>query len=102
MRVFVVGRVRAWTWAVMSGLVLWASIAVSQDASTSTLPSAPAAQPAVTNPDDLPLQLQPHSSPTLANSPKHLTTDLTHIVVSPIYLRARDLEWMVPLAGASA
>ncbi|MDQ2924253.1 MAG: phosphatase PAP2 family protein, partial [Acidobacteriota bacterium] len=37
--------------------------------------------------------------PTL---PVHVVRDLAHIFVSPIYLRPRDLEWLVPLAGASA
>ena len=73
----------------------------AQDASSASLPSAPTAQPAATNPDDLPLQLQPHSSPTVANSPRHLTTDLTHVVVSPVYIRKSDLVWLAPLTGAT-
>ena len=87
--------------AVLS-VVMLSSFGQAQDSSNQNLPSAPVPQTAATNPDDLPLQLQPHSSPTVANSPKHLTTDLTRIVVSPVFLRPRDLEWMVPLAGASA
>jgi len=65
--------------------------------SNASLPSAPALQS-----DDLPLEQQPHSSPTLANSTKHGLTDLMHIAVSPIYLRTGDLKWLLPLAGASA
>jgi len=64
------------------------------------LPSAPAAQPSGST--DVPLEQQPHSSPTVMNSPKHITTDLTRIVASPVYLRKGDLKWLLPLAGASA
>jgi hypothetical protein len=52
--------------------------------------------------DDLPLDRQPHAPVTVADTAKHTITDLGHIAVSPIYIRARDLEWMLPLAGASA
>jgi len=65
--------------------------------SAQAMPDAPGLQT-----HDVPLEQQPHSTPTVANSPKHVTTDLTHIVVSPVYLRTRDLRWLVPLAGASA
>src|SRR5437868_7511015 len=81
-------------------LALMSGSAVGQDSNAQNLPSAPV--PQTVNTDDLPLQLQPHSSPTVANSPKHITTDLTRIAVSPLFIRPRDLEWLVPLAGASA
>lgn len=63
----------------------------------SSLPAAPTAHT-----EDLPLEQQPHATPTVLNSPKHVATDLLHIAVSPICLRTNDLKWLLPLAGASA
>jgi membrane-associated phospholipid phosphatase len=51
---------------------------------------------------DAPLQDQPHSPVTLRNTPRHMLADAAHIVVSPIYVRTRDLAYLLPLAGASA
>ena len=74
--------------------------AAAQDAAqpSSPLPSAPSAVHA----DDLPLERQPHSPVTVADTPKHTLTDLGHIAVSPIYLRRGDLKWILPLTGATA
>jgi membrane-associated phospholipid phosphatase len=86
-------------------VILWNSHAAAQtsepQASTAdALPNAPSpAAPA--NTEDLPLQLQPHSPASLARTPKHTLTDLTRIAVSPIYLRTRDLKWILPLTGAT-
>ncbi|SEC56578.1 phosphatase PAP2 family protein [Terriglobus roseus] len=52
--------------------------------------------------DDTPLQDQPHSPVTLRNTPRHMLADAAHIVVSPIYIRTRDLAYLLPLAGATA
>lgn len=68
-------------------------------AAASQLPNAPLA---VNHPEDLPLESQPHSTVTVAGSPKHTLTDLTHIAISPVYLRPRDLKWILPLTGATA
>jgi hypothetical protein len=68
-------------------------------AAASQLPNAPSA---AGNPEDLPLESQPHSPVTVARTPKHTLTDLTHIAISPIYLRGRDLEWILPLTAATA
>ena len=90
--------------AFLTAVLVWNSHAAAQtsDAQTTApaaLPNAPSA--AATNSEDLPLDRQPHSPVTVARTPKHTLTDLTHIAISPLYLRTRDLKWMVPLAGAS-
>lgn len=51
---------------------------------------------------DLPLQDQTHSPVTLRNTPRHMLADAAHIVVSPIYIRTRDLAYLLPLAGGAA
>lgn len=51
---------------------------------------------------DQPLHDQPHLPVTLRNTPRHMLADAAHIVVSPIYIRTRDLAYLLPLAGASA
>ena len=66
----------------------------------SLVPAVPAVEAA--SPPDLPLQLQPHSPVTVARTPMHTLTDLGHTAVSPMYLRKRDLKWILPLAGATA
>jgi membrane-associated phospholipid phosphatase len=92
-------------WAlVISATLFWNSYGAAQttdsQTASSSLPNAPSAGSAA-NTDDLPLQLQPHSPATVARTPKHALTDLTRIAVSPIFLRPRDLEWMLPLTGAT-
>lgn len=72
---------------------------------SSSLPDAPssslAAQAAATG-GHVPLEDQPHPKPTLAGLPVSFLSDGVHIITAPFYLRTRDLEWLVPLAGASA
>jgi membrane-associated phospholipid phosphatase len=51
---------------------------------------------------DYPLEEQPHSPVTLRNTPRHMLADAAHIVVSPIYIRTRDLAYLLPIAGATA
>ena len=93
-------RLRTW---VCAAILLSSALNIpAQDTSSANLPSAPVPQNSSANSEDVPLQLQPHSSPTIRNSPKHVTTDLTRIAVSPLFIRTRDLAWLVPLAGASA
>ncbi len=68
------------------------------------LPDAPSAlslRPIATT-NDVPLEQQPHPEVGLSTLPIHVVRDLGHIFISPIYLRPRDLKWLVPLAGASA
>src|SRR6478609_416545 len=99
MRCFAVARYRLWT---ICCILLVGTGLSAQESSSANLPSAPTVHTTTAGTDDLPLELQPHSSPTVVNSPKHVTTDMTHIVVSPVYIRTRDLAWLVPLAGGTA
>ena len=48
------------------------------------------------------LEDKPHSPVTLLGVPKHMLEDGAHIVVSPIYIRTRDLAYLLPLTAASA
>jgi membrane-associated phospholipid phosphatase len=71
------------------------------------LPDAPsAATPGGMRPggddDHVPLEQRQHRRVELRNSPQEMVHDGVKIVISPIYLRTRDLKWLVPLAGASA
>jgi len=77
---------------------------VETSTTRSALPDAPvpASGASFSAKEDLPLDLQPHASVTVGNTPKHTLTDLGHIAVFPKYIRTRDLEWLVPLTGATA
>ena len=59
-------------------------------------------QAALAAPADLPLQDQPHAPVTLRNAPRHMLADGAHMIVAPIYIRPRDLAYLLPLAGATA
>jgi hypothetical protein len=98
---------------VLALLIGWNSGAIAQQTELAgstaavmrtALPDAPvpASGAASGTADDLPLDRQPHAPVTIADTPKHTLTDLGHIVVSPLYIRVRDLEWLVPLTGAAA
>jgi hypothetical protein len=52
--------------------------------------------------DHVPLEQRPHRHVELRNSPQEMVHDGVKIVISPIYLRTRDLKWLVPLGGAAA
>lgn len=65
-----------------------------------TLPSAP--MPAANAMRALPLDRQAHVEVIVRDTPIHTLSDLSHIAISPIYVRKSDLEWLLPLAGASA
>jgi len=98
---------KLFTVLVFATFALWNPRAGAQGAdaqqppsSAQSLPNAPTA--AVTQGgDDLPLERQPHSPATATTTPKHTLTDIGHIAVSPIYIRKRDLKWILPLTGAS-
>jgi membrane-associated phospholipid phosphatase len=95
----------------MASLAVWDSDAVAQQAELAARTAIPSALPDAPVPsggtpysatDDLPLDKQPHAPVTIGDTAKHTITDLGHIAVSPLYIRTSDLEWMLPLAGASA
>jgi hypothetical protein len=50
----------------------------------------------------IPLELVPHPKVTLRELPLNIAGDMYRVVTSPLYLRGRDLLWLVPLAGATA
>jgi membrane-associated phospholipid phosphatase len=85
----------------------------SSDAALPDAPSAllePAAAPAADpgadfrtgRKGDIPLQDEIHPPVTFQRVPLMFGEDMGHIFVSPIYLRLPDLEWLLPLAGATA
>ena len=83
------------------------SLVATSGPSNDGLPDAPSttiqtALPATQSVDDLPIDQQPHPPVTLKSLPKNILYDGGHIAISPIYLRTRDLKWLVPLAGAAA
>lgn len=60
------------------------------------LPDAPSAEKA-----DVPIEEQPHKPVTIASLPKHVAIDELHIFASPVYIRKKDLVWLLPMAGAT-
>ena len=50
----------------------------------------------------IPLEDVPHPDPKPQNLPLNIVGDTYRIVTSPLYLRPRDLYWIVPIAGAAA
>lgn len=69
--------------------------------SQTALPDAPAPDIPATQ-QHLPIEDQPHSEVTVLGVPRHMAADAVHILISPSYLRTRDLVWLLPLAGAGA
>lgn len=53
------------------------------------------------DPDDVPLEAQPHPQVTLNSVPKHFFFDEVHIFTAPAYIRKRDLKWLIPLGVVS-
>jgi len=51
--------------------------------------------------DDVPLEQRPHRPVELRYAPTEIVHDGLKMVISPIYLRKRDLKWIVPIGGAA-
>ncbi|MEK6398764.1 MAG: phosphatase PAP2 family protein, partial [Terriglobus sp.] len=52
--------------------------------------------------ENVPIEDQPHSQVTVLGVPRHMAADAMHILISPSYLRTRDLAWLLPLTAAGA
>ncbi len=74
--------------------------AASSAIKMAALPDAPSAL-TPRDSDEIPIQDVPHSEATVMNLPKHILLDMGHIVISPSYIRTRDLKWLLPLTVAT-
>lgn len=79
----------------------------SASASVDGLPDAPSALKsagfrAPSGTADVPLEQQEHPEVTVKRAPISVLRDGVNIVVSPDYIRTRDLKWLLPLAGAAS
>ncbi|MES2390675.1 MAG: phosphatase PAP2 family protein [Acidobacteriota bacterium] len=76
----------------------------SNPAAQSNLPNAPSS--IVTGKPhgqgQVPLEDVPHPPVTIAHLPLNIVGDTYRIVTAPIYIRTRDLYWILPLTAASA